>query len=132
MRVCQRTLRNLLLWGSVVVAITCLSLIVGEFVPKQIALRAPEKFAARVAPMMLLIASVAAPLIWVLDRSGKLVLRLLGQSSAPSRRLVSRVTAKPAAVSAARYSAGVATAEIPSWEAQGSGKLTSPAPTRIR
>lgn len=66
--------------GSVVVAITYLSLIVGELVPKQIALRAPEAVAARVAPMMQLVATVAAPLIWVLDRSGKLVLRLLGQS----------------------------------------------------
>ena len=66
--------------GSVVVAITYLSLIVGELVPKQIALRAPEAVAARVAPMMQVIATVAAPLIWVLDRSGKAVLRLLGQS----------------------------------------------------
>lgn len=66
--------------GSVVVAITYLSLTVGELVPKQIALRAPEAVAARVAPMMQVIASVAAPLIWVLDRSGKAVLRLLGQS----------------------------------------------------
>ncbi|MEH6648152.1 hemolysin family protein [Sulfitobacter sp.] len=66
--------------GSVVVAITYLSLIVGELVPKQIALRSPEKVAARMAPMMALIARFAAPLIWVLDQSGKLVLRLLGQS----------------------------------------------------
>lgn len=66
--------------GSVVVAITYLSLIVGELVPKQIALRAPEAVAARVAPMMAAIARVAAPLVWVLDRSGKLVLALLGQS----------------------------------------------------
>ena len=71
--------------GSVVVAITYLSLIVGELVPKQIALRAPEQVAARVAPMMRIIARVAAPLIWVLDRSGKLVLRLLGQSGEQSR-----------------------------------------------
>ncbi len=71
--------------GSVVVAITYLSLIVGELVPKQIALRAPEQVAARVAPMMRIIARVAAPLIWVLDRSGKLVLALLGQSGEQSR-----------------------------------------------
>ena len=71
--------------GSVVVAITYLSLIVGELVPKQIALRAPEQVAIRVAPMMRIIARVAAPLIWVLDRSGKLVLALLGQSGNPSR-----------------------------------------------
>lgn len=71
--------------GSVVVAITYLSLIVGELVPKQIALRAPEQVAARVAPMMRMIARVAAPLIWVLDRSGKGVLALLGQSGTHSR-----------------------------------------------
>lgn len=73
--------------GSVVVAITYLSLIVGELVPKQIALRAPEQVAARVAPMMRIIARIAAPLIWVLDRSGKLVLALLGQSGANSRKV---------------------------------------------
>jgi putative hemolysin len=71
--------------GSVVVAITYLSLIVGELVPKQIALRAPEQVATRVAPMMRLIATVAAPLIWLLDVSGRLVLGLLGQSGAQSR-----------------------------------------------
>lgn len=63
-----------------VVAITYLSLIVGELVPTQIAPRAPEQVAAKVAPMMRIIARIAAPLIWVLDRSGKLVLRFLGQS----------------------------------------------------
>lgn len=73
--------------GSVVVAITYLSLIVGELVPKQIALRAPEQVATRVAPMMRIIAQVAAPLIWVLDRSGKLVLALLGQSGGGSRKV---------------------------------------------
>lgn len=71
--------------GSVVVAITYLSLIVGELVPKQIALRAPEQVAARVAPMMQIIARIAAPLVWILDRSGKLVLALLGQSGSQSR-----------------------------------------------
>jgi putative hemolysin len=73
--------------GSVVVAITYLSLIVGELVPKQIALRAPEQVAARVAPMMRIIARVAAPLIWVLDRSGKVVLALLGQSGTRLRKV---------------------------------------------
>jgi putative hemolysin len=66
--------------GSVVVAITYLSLIVGELVPKQIALRAPESVAVRVAPAMRWIARLTAPLVWLLDFSGKMVLRLLGQS----------------------------------------------------
>lgn len=71
--------------GSVVVIITYLSLIVGELVPKQIALRAPEAVAARVAPAMRLIARVSAPLVWLLDRSGKIVLALLGQSGKGDR-----------------------------------------------
>ncbi|MGV8989653.1 MAG: hemolysin family protein [Cypionkella sp.] len=66
--------------GGVVVAITYLSLVMGELVPKQIALRAPEAVAARVAPMMRMIALVAAPLVWLLDRSGKLILAALGQA----------------------------------------------------
>lgn len=72
---------------SVVVAITYLSLIVGELVPKQIALRAPEQVAAWVAPMMRIIAGIRSPLIWVLDRSGNLVLAMLGQSGVNSRKV---------------------------------------------
>lgn len=66
--------------GLVVVAITYLSLIVGELVPKRIALSAPERVASAVAPAMLVLSRVAAPLVWLLDRSGNLVLRLIGQS----------------------------------------------------
>lgn len=66
--------------GIVVVAITYLSLIVGELVPKQIALSNPEGVASRVAPAMRLLSIAALPLVWLLDRSGKLVLGLLGQS----------------------------------------------------
>ena len=65
--------------GSVVAAITYLSLIVGELVPKQIALRDPEAIALRVAPAMMLLQKAASPLVFLLDLSGKAVLRLLGQ-----------------------------------------------------
>ncbi|OYR07898.1 hemolysin family protein [Brucella grignonensis] len=70
--------------GSVVVVITYLSLIVGELVPKQIALREPEVIASRVAPSMAVLSKLAAPLVWLLDTSGRLVLRLLGQSGKSS------------------------------------------------
>ena len=70
--------------GSVVVVITYLSLIVGELVPKQIALREPEVVASRVASSMALLSKLAAPLVWLLDTSGRLVLRLLGQSGKTS------------------------------------------------
>ncbi|WJH42379.1 hemolysin family protein [Aliirhizobium terrae] len=65
--------------GGVVVVITYMSLIIGELVPKQIALRAPEAVAARVAPTMKLVALIGAPIVWFLDISGRFVLSLLGQ-----------------------------------------------------
>ncbi|MBL8570762.1 MAG: HlyC/CorC family transporter [Phreatobacter sp.] len=65
--------------GVVVVLITYLSLIVGELVPKQIALRDPERVAAKVAPAMNLLSRLGAPLVWLLDNSGRLILMLLGQ-----------------------------------------------------
>ncbi len=66
--------------GLVVIVITYLSLIIGELVPKRIALSNPEAIAARVAPAMALLARSALPLVWLLDRSGGLILALLGQS----------------------------------------------------
>lgn len=66
--------------GTVVMLITYLSLIVGELVPKQVALRNAEGVAARVAIPMSILSKVAAPLVWLLNGSGKLVLSLLGQS----------------------------------------------------
>lgn len=68
--------------GIVVVLITYLSLVVGELVPKQIALRSPEAVAARVAPALRTLSMVVAPLVWVLDRTSALVLRLLGLGAA--------------------------------------------------
>jgi putative hemolysin len=64
--------------GVVVGVITYASLIVGELVPKQIALRDPEAVAVKVAPAMMLLAKVSLPLVWLLDRSGKALLWLLG------------------------------------------------------
>jgi putative hemolysin len=65
--------------GLVVALITYGSLIIGELVPKQLALRNPEGIAVRAAPAMTVLARVAAPLVWLLDVSGKGVLALLGQ-----------------------------------------------------
>ncbi|MBN9453620.1 MAG: HlyC/CorC family transporter [Bosea sp.] len=73
--------------GIVVVAITYLSLILGELVPKQIALRDPERVAARVAPVMALLSKVGAPLVFLLDISGKAVLRVLGQKGESEERV---------------------------------------------
>lgn len=74
--------------GFVVVIITYLSLVIGELVPKQIALRAPETVAAIVAPWLKRMATVVSPLVWLLDASGKLILRLL-RLSGPNETTVS-------------------------------------------
>jgi putative hemolysin len=66
--------------GLTVAAITYASLIIGELVPKQIALRNPERVAMMVASPMTVLSKVAAPLVWLLDLSGRGVLWLLGQS----------------------------------------------------
>lgn len=73
--------------GGVVVAITYVSLIIGELVPKQLALRDAEAVAIRVAPAMRLLALIGAPVVWVLESSGKLVLWLLGQRGANVNRV---------------------------------------------
>lgn len=65
--------------GIVVAIITYVSLIIGELVPKQLALRNPEAIAVRAAPAMTLLAKVAAPIVWLLDISGRGVLWLMGQ-----------------------------------------------------
>jgi putative hemolysin len=71
----------------VVAVITYASLIVGELVPKQIALRQPEQIAVRVAPAMTMLARVGSPLVWFLDVSGRLLLRMLGQRSQEKGRV---------------------------------------------
>jgi putative hemolysin len=65
--------------GIVVALITYGSLIAGELVPKQIALRNPEGIAVRVAPAMTWLARIALPLVWLLDISGRGLLFVLGQ-----------------------------------------------------
>jgi putative hemolysin len=73
--------------GIVVALITYFSLIAGELVPKQIALRNPESIAVRAAPFMAVLAKVAAPLVWLLDISGRGLLWLLGQREESEERV---------------------------------------------
>lgn len=65
--------------GIVVTLITYATLIVGELVPKQVALRDPESIAVKVAPVMDWLARISLPLVVLLDLSGKLILTLLGR-----------------------------------------------------
>jgi putative hemolysin len=67
----------------VVAAITFLSLLVGELVPKRVALNDPEKIAARVAPYMRMLAVAGAPAVWMLRLSTEALIRLLGVPEKP-------------------------------------------------
>jgi putative hemolysin len=73
--------------GSVIALLTYLSLIVGELVPKQIALKNPEGIAIRVAPAMIILSQVASPIVWLLERSGRAVLFALGQAGESQTRV---------------------------------------------
>ncbi len=73
---------------TVVIACTLFfTLIVGELVPKQLALRAATPISLIMARPMALLAKVAAPFVWLLDASSTVVLSLLGMRSAGDHRL---------------------------------------------
>lgn len=74
-------------YGAVIVVITYLSVIIGELVPKTLALRNAEKIACAVAPLMSAFARIAAPAVWLLDTSTRLFFRLLGQTTESANRV---------------------------------------------
>jgi putative hemolysin len=64
--------------GLIVLSITYLSLVIGELVPKRLALNSPERIASAVSPSMQALSRIALPAVWLLTRSTNVVLRLLG------------------------------------------------------
>ncbi len=64
-------------------AITYLSVIVGELVPKQLALKNAEGIACAVAPLMATVSRVAAPVVWLLDTSARGIFSLFGLKPEP-------------------------------------------------
>ncbi|QNM82362.1 HlyC/CorC family transporter [Sphingomonas sabuli] len=65
-------------FGLVIVAVTYLSLVIGEIVPKQFALRSPEALAVIVSRPMQWLSRIAAPIAWLLDRTSALIFKTLG------------------------------------------------------
>ncbi len=64
-------------FGIVIVLVTFLSLIIGELVPKQFALRSPEPIAIIVSRPMRWLSVATAPLVWLLDQASAFIFRLL-------------------------------------------------------
>lgn len=71
-------------YGSVVAAITYFAIVIGELVPKNLALRNPELTACAVAPLMASLSKAAAPAVWLLGVSTKLFLKPFGKRLRPA------------------------------------------------
>jgi putative hemolysin len=73
--------------GVVVVALTYLSLVIGELVPKRLALARPEVIASRMARPVELLSRLTQPIVRLLGASTDLVLRLLGARAAAAESI---------------------------------------------
>lgn len=62
----------------VVIAITFVMLVLGELVPKQLALRRPEAIASRLSALLGVVSRLALPMVWVLRKASTAVLRMVG------------------------------------------------------
>ncbi|MCF3945743.1 hemolysin family protein [Acidiphilium sp. AL] len=71
-----------------IVLVTFLTLVCGELVPKQLALRNAERIACAVAWPIDMFARVAAPAVWLLGATSDLLLRAFGPAD-PHRRAIS-------------------------------------------
>jgi len=65
----------------VVAAISYLSIVVGELVPKSLALRGAERYALLIAKPLLGLSFVARPIVWMLSTSANLLLRPFGDKT---------------------------------------------------
>jgi len=70
-----------------VLAITFFTLVFGELVPKQLALRHPEHLATRIAGPLGLLARIARPAVWLLRASTNLVLLVFGPAPEDRRAM---------------------------------------------
>lgn len=67
-----------LAFGIVVALVTTLSLLVGELIPKRLALHSPERVAASIAGPMTFLSKIFTPLVWLLSHATDFALRGLG------------------------------------------------------
>ena len=72
---------------TTVAVITYLSIIIGELVPKTIALTNPEKYTMYLAPLMSVLEKVAYPFVCLLSVSTKVVNKLIGVKSGEERQM---------------------------------------------
>jgi putative hemolysin len=83
-------LADTLAFVLVTIAISYLSLVVGELTPKRLALQRAEGFSLLVAAPLNAIAKLSRPVIWLLSKSTNLLVRLLGGDPAASGESISQ------------------------------------------
>lgn len=81
------TQANILAYAVVIVFTTYLSLIMGELVPKRIALASPETFASLIAPPMAFLSKLTFPVVFILRGSTNLVLSIIGLGKMASNQV---------------------------------------------
>jgi putative hemolysin len=84
-----RTAADVVSVVGVTLVIGFVSLVLGELVPKRIALQRPERVARLLAPVLDRLASFARPVIWLLSRSTDVVVRVLGSDPGAGRESIS-------------------------------------------
>jgi putative hemolysin len=93
------------------VILTYLSVTIGELVPKAVALQQAERLAILLAIPLEVLSKLAYPLVWLLDRSANLVLRLLRVKPAPAGMIAFTREDIRHSVAAAEDSGEIQTAE---------------------
>jgi putative hemolysin len=85
----QESIAAPLAFVGVTIVISYVSLVLGELVPKRLALQRSEGIALLVASPLDRLASLFRPLIWLLGRSGDALVRLLGGDPNANRESIS-------------------------------------------
>ncbi|NJC97911.1 MAG: hypothetical protein C3F07_00460 [Anaerolineales bacterium] len=69
---------NSIALGIVVIVITFFSILIGELVPKRIALHNPERIASLMSGSMIVVSKLFSPFVWVLGKTTEFSLKFLG------------------------------------------------------
>jgi putative hemolysin len=82
------SLASPLSFGIVTIAITFVTLVLGELAPKRLALQRAERLSLLAAPILDRIAILARPVVWLLSKSTNLVVSILGGDPRASRTVI--------------------------------------------
>lgn len=76
--------------AAVILLITFLSIVIGELVPKSLALRYSDRYSFFIARPLLLLSAIARPLVWLLTVTSNLLLRIFGDKTTFTEARLSR------------------------------------------